>query len=371
MILPTTYMTTLLLAVLSMVCWGSWANTQKMTGRWRSELYFIDFAIGVLMAAIVAAATFGTISGGFVETDTLMLSVMDNLSVARRVSLGAALLAGGVFNLANMLLLAGIALAGMSVAFPFAIGVALAAAVVWSYFLNPGANPTLLFSGAGAVVAAVVASALSYRSLILDKAAAPLKDASSGKQPAPTTARQAFVARPPNPRELPKSTFGKAMLLSVICGVLMSCFMPLVALSEKSEVGLGPYTACLIVAVGVVLSAPVIGLVFMNLPVEGHPIGFGDYFKRGLKRHLLGVAGGCLWGTGTAAYFVAVTAPRVTGFRPVVVEALGYGAALLAALWGLVVWKEFAGARRKTLGLVVAVFVLFAAGLVLMVSARS
>jgi glucose uptake protein len=370
MILPTTYITTLILAILCLVCWGSWATTRKMNNGWRFELYSVDFAVGLMLAAVVAAATFGTISSGFVETDILMLSVWDNLTIARKTSLGLAFAGGGLFCLGNLLLMATIAIAGLSVAFPLGIGVAVLTGVLWGYFLGPQTSPVLLGGGSLAMVASVIVSALSYRSLLQDKAALPPPaDAALEAQPV-VDARK---SRPGHGRSTPakaSSNLLKTVLLGVGSGLLIGSFMPLVALSRESEIGLGPYTAAVMVAIGVLLSTPAYVLVLMNLPIEGDTLGIGNYFGGGLKNHLLGILGGCLWGVGAIAYFVAGSAPKSADFSPATVQAAGYGAAVLAALWGLVAWKEYASARGKTLGLVAVALLLFAGGVGLVALAQ-
>src|ERR1700682_605167 len=156
MILPETYGAALLLTLVSMICWGSWANTFKLSGKWRFELFYYDYSLGVLIAAIVAAYTFGSMGSD--------LSFSDNLLIALRRNMAYAVAAGVVFNLANMLLVAAISVAGMAVAFPIGIGLALVVGVVWNYFLNPQGNPILLTAGVVLVVGAIIVDALAYAS---------------------------------------------------------------------------------------------------------------------------------------------------------------------------------------------------------------
>src|SRR5438045_2510014 len=164
MTLPQTYIATLVLTILSMLCWGSWANTFKMAGNWRFELFYFDYSIGVLLAAVLAALTFGTMgSDGF--------QFMDDLLQTGRRNILYGFLGGAVFNLANMLLVAAISVAGLAVAFPVGIGMALVIGVVWNYSLKPQGNPALLFAGAGIVVAAIIVDALAYRALEAEEAA--------------------------------------------------------------------------------------------------------------------------------------------------------------------------------------------------------
>jgi glucose uptake protein len=153
MILPATYTAALLLTILSMLCWGSWANTLKIAGKWRFELYYFDYAFGVLLTALIAAFTFGSMG--------VELSFLDNLAVSRIRQLIFGFAGGVVFNLANMLLVAAIAVAGLAVAFPVGIGLALVIGVIWNYILRPAGNPILLFAGAGLVLIAVLVDAMA------------------------------------------------------------------------------------------------------------------------------------------------------------------------------------------------------------------
>jgi glucose uptake protein len=154
MLIPQTYAGALILIVLSMICWGSWANTFKLAGKWRFELFYYDYSLGVLLAAIIAAYTFGSMGDD--------LSFSDNLIVAGKRNMAWAVAGGVVFNLANMLLVAAISVAGLAVAFPIGIGLALVVGVVWNYFLNPQGNPILLTVGVVLVVGAIIVDALAY-----------------------------------------------------------------------------------------------------------------------------------------------------------------------------------------------------------------
>jgi glucose uptake protein len=337
MILPQTYMGALLLMILSMICWGSWANTYKLSGKWRFELFYWDYALGVLLAAIVAAFTFGSLGfDGFLFTDDLMRAGRRNMAY------GAA--AGVIFNLANMLLVAAIAVAGMSVAFPVGIGLALIIGVIWNYAINPQGNPTLLFTGVGIVLAAIVVDAMAYRSLALVKAKQAIK---VGK--AKTT--------------IPKVGW-KGIVLSVASGLLMGSFYPLVEMGKQGDAGLGPYAIAFIFACGIFASTFVFNLFFMNLPVQGPPVEILDYFKGTLRQHALGILGGGIWAVGTISNFVVASAPNPR-VGPAISYALGQGATLISALWGLLVWKEFRGAEGAVKVQLALMLVLFAAGLTL------
>jgi glucose uptake protein len=323
MILPGSYATALVLTIISMLCWGSWANTFKLTKKWRFELFYFDYAFGVAAAALIAAFTFGSMGDE--------LSFLDNLLyTAGKRHIAWALVAGGIFNLANLLLVAAISITGLAVAFPIGIGLALVIGVIWSFILRPAGNPALLFGGAFLVLLAVVVDALAYR------------------VHAETTARK-------------KKFSLKGLVLSLVSGVLMGSFYPLVEMSKAPEVGLGPYTVGAVFATGVLITTFVYNLYFMNLPVQGEPISFSAYFgSKSGKNHLLGFLGGVIWSTGAVANFVAAGAPAEVNVGPAIAYALGQGATMISVLWGLLIWKEFAGANQRVklfLGLMMALFI--------------
>ncbi len=336
MTLPETYLAALLLTILTMLCWGSWANTLKIAKNWRFELFYFDYSFGVLLAAVVAAYTFGTMGyDGFLFTDDLMRAGR------RNVALGFA--GGVVFNLANMLLVAAISVAGLSVAFPVGIGLALVIGVIWNYFLNPQGNPSLLFTGAGLVVLAIVVDALAYRGLALRREVQAMKEGAH--------------------RTLRPKVSWKGIMLSLVSGVLMGSFYPLVEMGKAGDTGLGPYGIAFVFALGVFISTFVFNLYFMNLPVQGEPVEMLEYFRGSLRVHLLGILGGVIWCTGTVANFVAASAPQEIQVGPAVSYAIGQGATMVSALWGLLLWKEFAGASASVKTLLVLMFILFLSGL--------
>ena len=337
MTLPQTYFASLLLTFLTMLCWGSWANTYKMTGSWRFELFYYDYSIGMLLAAIVAAFTFGTLgSDGFQFLDDLMQTGKRNMMFG--------FLGGAVFNLANMLLVAAISVAGMAVAFPIGIGMALVIGVVWNYFIKPEGNPMLLFGGSAIIVAAIIVDAFAYKAY----AAAKLEQKA-----------KAGLLKTSKPRVSPKG-----VILSLVSGLLMGSFYPLVETGKAVGVGMGPYAIGFVFAVGVFTSTFVFNLFFMNLPVEGEPVEILEYVRAGsFKKHLLGVAGGIIWFTGGLANFVAASAEQQAKVGPAVSYAIGQGATLVSVLWGLFVWKEFSGADFRVKNLLYLMVALFICGL--------
>ena len=353
MFLPETYATALLLIVLTMICWGSWANTQKMTGKWRFELFYLDYAVGVLLCAVVAGMTLGSLN-------SQEISMMDSISLAawRKIAFG---LAGGVvFNLANMLLVAAISIAGLSVAFPVGIGLALVIGVVWNYFLNPQGNPALLFGGSALVLAATVVNAFAYKRFAADKVAA--KRAAAAARPAATPASPRPQARGSVPA-VSKASPLKGIILSIVAGLLMGSFYPLVEMGKGTDLGLAPYGMALVFALGVFGSTFFFTLFFALMPVAGEPVELLQYFRGTKKQHLLGVAGGVIWMIGTLANFCAASTPPSQQVGPAVSYAIGQGATMVSALWGLLVWKEFAGAGPRVRLLLGIMFVLFLVGL--------
>lgn len=352
MMLPSTYAVALLLMILTMICWGSWANTLKLAGKWRFELFYFDYTLGLMIAVTVAAFTFGSWdSEGALLADIAAFSFMDNMMVASKTQMAYAALGGAVFNLANLLLVAAIAVAGLSVAFPVGIGLALIIGVVLNNIIKPAGHPGLLFGGVLLVLCAIIASSLAHSLHIKTKARAT---AGAGT-PARPGVRRPGVQRGPSAV--------KGIALSLGAGVLMGLFYPLVEMSKRGEIGLGPYAAAFLFGVGVLVTTPVYNLFFMNLPVEGDAVPFRDYFRGTLWQHLLGLAGGIIWAIGAVANFVAASAPATVNVGPGVSYALGQGATLVSTLWGLLVWKEFAGASPAVRTRVALMLMLFVAGL--------
>jgi glucose uptake protein len=318
MILPGSFAGVLVLLIAGMLAWGLWANTFKAAGgKWRFELFYFDFAVGAVLLAAVIALTAGSLGfDGFSFTDDLRLA-------GKRQELFG-FLAGGIFNLGNMLLLAAVSVAGMAVAFPAAMGFALIVAGAWNYALNPGGNGALLLAGAVVVAAAIVFDVLAFKTA----AAARLKaqiDAGTAK-----------------PRK--RKTSLKAVFLSLVGGLLLGSFATLIQMGRTGENGLGPYALGFMFCLGVLISTFVFSLFFMNLPVQGEPVDIAEYFRAKPGRHLLGLAGGCLWYIGLIASLIA---GRVEGTARVSIPlsyCLGQGGIVIAALCGLYVWGEYPGA---------------------------
>lgn len=344
MILPASYSVLLIVLVLGMLCWGTWANTLKAAGeKWRFELYCFDFAAGVLIAALIIALTFGNLGfDGFSFADDLRLA-------GKRQDLFA-FLAGVIFNLGNMLLLGALSVVGMSIAFSVAMGFALVIGVLWSYALNPGGNAVLMFVGAALVAAAVVTSVMAYRIYAGEKlrAAAAAAAATAKTKPKRTTVSSKGVA------------------LALVGGLMLGSFPPLVQMARAGENGLGPYSAGFVFSVGIVFSTFVYNLFFMNLPVKGQPIDLAEYFRAGLSRHALGLLGGILWYIGAIATLVASRAEGAVRVKLPLRYVLGQAGIVIAAICGLYLWHEFADAdsRVKTYLGVTLVLLVIGIGLV-------
>jgi glucose uptake protein len=334
MTLPHTYGMALMLTILTMLCWGSWANVLKIAKGWRFELLYYDYSIGVALGALLAGLTFGTWgSDGF--------RFVDDLANAGNVNILCGFAGGVVFNLSNILVVGAIAVAGMGVAFPIGVGLALVVGSIWNYIVNPQGNPWLLFLGVALIVAAIVVDAIAYRAHAVSRSAAGDKADAAAK----------------------RAATWKGIRLSVVGGILMGMFYPLVEIGKTGEKGLGPYAVGFVFGLGVLVSVFVYNLYFMRFPIEGPRLRFGDYFRGNWWVHFLGIVGGMMWMTGSLANFVAASAPKELQVGPAISYAIGQGSTMVGALWGVLVWKEFAGGGARVNRLLALMFALFLAGL--------
>jgi glucose uptake protein len=331
MYIVESYTLAVVLTIVTMLCWGSWANTQKLAAKsWRFELFYWDYVIGIVLMALAFALTLGS-------TGDQGRDFFTDLQQADPANLWKALLGGIVFNAANILVAAAISIAGMSVAFPVGIGIALVLGVIVNYIATPQGNVVWLFAGVGLVTAAIVADALAYRKMASQT------------------------------RKIPT----KGILLSLAGGVMMALFYRFVASSMATdfvhpEAGfLTPYTATLLFSLGVLLSNLLFNTLLMKRPFEGVPVTYAQYFKGGLKEHATGILGGMIWCIGMS---LSIIAAGKAGFP--VSYGLGQGATLVAALWGVFIWKEFKGSKG-TSGLLTTMFLLFVVGIGLIIYAGS
>ena len=336
MILPQTYVGTLAVLILSVLFLGLWANGYKLAGKLRFELFYFDFAIGLGLAAVIYGFTLGNLGyDGF--------SLMDDLMHAGKRQWFFGFLAGVIFNLANLFLMAAISVAGMAVAFPVSLGVTLLVGVLVSQLGQRTGNTTYVALGWALLLAAIVADAVAYRSLVARRRAAVLAASTKKKTRGPTAT--------------------KGLVLSVLSGLLMLLFYPLLNRARVEEIGVGSYALMILFAAGAFLSTFVFNLFFMNLPVEGQPLEIRDYLGMRAGRHLFGVLGGVLCGTGTLAAFVAAGVAPEARLGQAATAALSHGGTLVAALCGLLAWKEFQEGTGNVKALAFITVILFAGGL--------
>jgi len=326
MYIVESYSLAVLFCFITMLCWGSWANTQKLAGKtWRYELFYWDYVIGVLLLALIFGFTLGSIG----EEGRPFLA---DFQQASWKNIGSAFLGGVIFNAANILLSTAIAIAGMAVAFPIGIGLALVLGVIINYFGSQQGDPLYLFLGVFLIAVAIVINAVAYKKV-------------SGAKTKVTT---------------------KGIVVSCIAGVLMSLFYRFIAASmdlndfNNPAAGLmTPYTAVVVFSIGIFLSNFVFNTLLMKRPISGEPTSYKAYFSGKFSIHMVGVLGGLIWGIGNSLNLIAAGKAG-----PAISYGLGQGATLIAALWGVFIWQEFKGAGKTTNLLLTVMFILFVAGIV-------
>jgi glucose uptake protein len=328
MTLPTTNLATLLLLTLTLLCWGSWANMQKYLGKrkWRFELFYFDFALGVVATMAIAAFTLGSMN-------QQELTFQDNLLITGYRKMAYALGAGALFNVGNMLLVAAIALAGMASTYLIAFGTAAVLGVVFAYSANPHTNPILAFGGAFLFVFAVAVAAFAYTAAsdaLTEAENKPLRPDPRGRS-AP-------------PRRVAPS---RAIILSVFAGVFIGISRPMIDWAREGENGIAPYGIAILFAAGLFVSALVALPFFVNFPVQGAPVQADTYFRGTKLQHIFGIFAGIVWAVGALAAWVSLAAPVSVQTSPALTYAFLEGAAALAAIWGLIVWKDLDGASRS------------------------
>jgi glucose uptake protein len=331
MVLITNYALAVSLCFLAMICWGSWQNTRNLAGlQWRFELYYWDFVTGILLFSLIAAFTFGSMGSEG-------RSFLADLSQAKSSGILSAMLGGALWNLGTLLLTAAIAVAGMSVAFPIGGGIGWVLGILINYIAQPSGNPVSLSIGSGIIVVAILLSMFSYKRL-----------ANQQKKP----------------------TLG-AIILSITAGILIANFYRFVAASLTpdftiSDGKLTPYTAVVFFSVGAFISTFIYNPFFMRRPVSGSPVTFRDYLQGGMNKHLLGMLGGAIWCLGMTVSFMAVNAAS-----PAISYGLSNSAPIVAALWGILVWKEFKDAPKGTNLMLSLMFLFYLVGLVFIVIAKT
>ena len=316
---PETYALALSFMVVSMFCWGSWANTLKLCPGYRFQLFYWDYVIGILAGAILWGVTLGSFGSAGRPFFVDIAQTPPNHA-------WLAFVGGAIFNVANLLLVAAIDIAGLAVAFPVGIGLALVVGAVGSYVVAPAGNPVLLFGGIAVVVLAIIFDAAAYRL-----------------------------------REKGRGVTTRGVVLSLVSGVLMGSFYPFVSRAMSGREAPGPYATSFFFALGVVACSIVANTILMRKPLDGRePVSFSGYTRAQISWHIYGILGGAIWCTGAVFNFVASRA-HVVG--PAVSYSIGQGATMISACWGVFIWHEFAGASRQSKMLLTWMFVLFLLGL--------
>jgi glucose uptake protein len=323
MFTPPSLTIALLMMITSAICWGSWANTYKGVKNYRFELFYWDYAIGIFLISLVLAFTMG--SSGHDAS-----SFVNNIQSADTSNIVSTLVGGAIFNLANLLLVAAIDMAGLAVAFPVSIGIALVVGTVLSYILQPKGNMLFLMTGVACALIAVILDGKAYGNL-----------ASTGR-----------------------AVSSKSIVICIISGVLMGLWNPFVAYGATRGNALSPYSSVVFLTLGALLSCFIWNLYFMKRPLVGEPVSFSGFFSGPASGHLLGLFGGCIWGLGT---MFNVVAGKVTSYA--IAYAIGQSAPMVAALWGVFAWKEFAGAGGRAKAYLALMFVFY--GLAILMVARA
>jgi len=331
MFIVNNYPLAIIFCFITMLCWGSWGNTQKLAGKtWRYELFYWDYVTGILLFSLISAFTLGSIGSEG-------RSFLPDLAQAEWGNISSAFLGGIIFNAANILLSAAIAIAGLSVAFPVGIGLALVLGVIINYMGQQAGNPSLLFGGVALVTLAILLNAAAYN-----------------KQ-----AKQA------------KKVSSKGILLSLAAGILMSFFYRFVAASmdlnnfvSPAAGKMTPYSAMFVFACGIFSSNFIFNTLVMKKPFEGTTVSYKEYFKGNFNIHWVGILGGLIWGLGNAFNLIAAGKAGAA-----ISYGLGQGATLVSAFWGVFIWKEFRNASKGTNTLLYLMFLLFLAGIGLIIAA--
>lgn len=332
MYIISSYPLAVVFCIITMLCWGSWANTQKLSARtWRYELFYWDYVIGIFLLSIVLGVTLGS-------TGKLGRSFWEDLSQVSSSNFLSAFIGGIIFNASNILLSAAISISGLAVAFPLGVGLALVLGVAINYANAPKGDPLILCLGVALIVVAIIVNGMA-----------------AGKM---------------NKGGVDRKTTIKGIWLAICAGVLMSLFYRFVARAmdlnnfEYPTVGMvAPYAAVFIFALGVLASNFLFNTLLMKRPFVGEPVTYKNYFQGSFSTHLVGILGGAIWGLGTSLNFISAGKAGAA-----ISYALGQGAPLIAALWGVFIWKEFKGASPRVNLLLLLMFLLFIGGLGLIIT---
>jgi glucose uptake protein len=342
MLIPASTFAGLLLLILTLFCWGSWANSQKYLLKWRFELFYYDFSIGVLACVLLAALTLGSMN-------PQELTVSDNLLIASYRKIAIALGAGVLVNFAYVWLSAATSVAGMAVAFPISFGIGLIVMSISDFIGNPAmGNALVLVGGLVLVVAAIVIDVIAYHSH-LDS----LKEASKLRP----------VLDPRTRQPARSSNTARGVLLGVLSGIALGFFFPIVDSSREGDGAVGPYTLAALIGFGMFFSTLLYMPFFMNFPVRGEPLQLSDYFKGTRKQHLWGILGGVVWAVGLVAALAEAAAPPAVKTGQALTFGLLQAVPVVAALWGLLIWREVGDSTQGVKMLILGTLVLYLAGL--------
>lgn len=339
MLLPASQAATLAFLVISLLCWGTWANTLKLTGKWRFELYFYDFALGFALLAVVAAFTAGSLASS-------ELTFQENFLVAGYHNVAYVLAAGVIFNVGNMLLTAAVSVAGMALAFSVAGGVALTVATLRALIFDSRSGIPVALVGVVVLLASAVLGAYAYSTLLKSREGA-IKQ--TGKRPSQSRGAALPVT------------------LGAVAGIALGMFQPLVDLGRATDGGVAPYGQALLFAASILGGTILLAPFFFTFPVAGAPIKLSDYLAGSPKQHALGLAGGILVGTAFLTGLLALASPGNAGGLN---YALSQGGPVLAVIYGLLLWREFKGAGERPRVLSIVTLILLAAGIALLAFSR-
>src|SRR5258708_9801372 len=325
MFVPHSFGLALLMMITSAVCWGSWANTYRGVKNDRFELFYWDYAVGILLISLILAFTMGSTSPDDPN------SFLNNVRSADGSNIVSTMVGGAIFNLANLLLVAAIDMAGLAIAFPVSIGIALVVGVVLSYALQPRGNGALLAAGVVCAVIAVIMDGKAYGSL-----------AGAGR-----------------------SSSKKSIIVCIVSGVLMGLWAPFVAHGMTQGHTLGPYSIAVFLTLGARLSCSIWNVYFMKKPLVGEPVNFSGYFRGPASGHMLGLLGGVIWCTGMVFNLLA------SDFTGVAISyALGQSAPMVAAFWGVLVWQGIAAAGSPPKAYLGLMFVFYCFAILLVAKAN-
>lgn len=332
MYIISSYTIAVIFCFVTMLCWGSWANTSKCTNeKWPFTLFYWDYSFGLILAALIYGLTMGS-------TGTSGRSFLEDIAQADVNSILFALLGGAIFNLSNLLVIAAITIAGFSVAYPITGGLALVLGVIIVYIKVPTGNPLLLFLGVGLIVTAIIVNAIGSAKMSAKKG----------------------------------DTSKKGIVIAILSGIIMSFFYRFVSDSMSTDFitpkpgKLTPYSAILVFSVGLFISNFIWNSFFMYRPLTGRPVTYKQYFVNGTAvQHAIGILGGIIFNTG---FLFSLIASDKAG--PAISYGLGQGATMIGAAWGIFVYKEFKGASTTVNRLLLIMFMTFIIGLALIILAR-